>query len=163
MMQRPIKGYEGLYSITEDGRIISHRKNRELKPKIDRYGYKAVSLSKDGHCTHSTVHRLVAKTFLPKVEGKNCVNHIDENKLNNHVSNLEWVTQAENANHGTRNIRISISKCTRPVYCIDKDGNVITFRGVKDASRKTGIAHSVISYMCANNRSRNGLEWRFCT
>ena len=163
MRERFVKGFEGLYSVTDDGRVFSHRRNRELKPKIDRYGYKVVALSKDGHTTHTTVHRLVAIAFLEKPLGKNNVNHIDENKLNNNISNLEWVTVAENCNHGTRNERMSKSKCTRPVCCIDSNGNVSTFLGVKDASRKTGLAHSVVKSLCLNNRTRDGLEWRYCT
>lgn len=162
MRHQPIKGFEGLYSITEDGRVISLRNNRELKPKIDRYGYKTVVLSNHGYHRYFTIHRLVALAFLPRVEGKNCVNHIDENKLNNNVSNLEWVNPCENANHGTRNQRMSETKCTRPVCCVDNNGNVFTFKGVKDASRQTGLAHSVITNLCKNNRIRNGLEWRFC-
>ena len=163
MQQHFVNGFEGLYSVTTDGRVISHQRNRELKPKVDRYGYKVVSLSKGGSSYHFTVHRLVALAFLEKPIGKDCVNHIDENKLNNDVSNLEWVTVAENNNHGTRNERMSKTKSTRPVCCVDSNGNIQTFRGVKDASRKTGIAHSVITRLCTARRTRDGLEWRYCT
>lgn len=75
--------------------------NKFLKQKIDRYGYLCVSLCKDGKRFYRTVHRLVATTFIPNSENKPTVNHKDENKLNNSIDNLEWMTVAENNKYGT--------------------------------------------------------------
>ena len=162
MTFKPIPGYEGLYSVSDDGRVFSHIRNRELKPKIDRYGYKAVTLFKDGksHCT--TVHRLVAKAFIPNPFSKRCVNHINEIKTDNRVENLEWVTVKENDNHGTRNIRMSATKSKKPVVQILPDGSIRYFKGVKDAGRQTGINRSNISECCKGKRKTAGYsKWRY--
>ena len=87
------------YSITEDGRIFSNRYNRYLKSRVNRYGYLHINLRKDKKGYDKTIHRLVAKAFIPNPENKPEVNHIDGNKLNNHVSNLEWCTRSENTKH----------------------------------------------------------------
>ena len=88
----------GEYEITRDGRIISHKKvtPKELKPYLDRDGYKRVTLILNGKSKHYSVHRLVATTYLINEGNKPEVNHIDGNKLNNDLSNLEWVTRSEN-------------------------------------------------------------------
>ena len=111
---KDVKGYEGVYRVSSFGRVRSldrvssigrKLKGKVLKQKVTK-GYNMVSLSKDGNPKGKTVSRLVAKTFIPNPENKPEVNHIDENKQNNHVDNLEWVTAKENANHGTRKERI---------------------------------------------------------
>ena len=94
-----VKGYEGLYSVTQDGRIWSHINGKWLKPGDSGTGYKFVILYKDGIKTKCPVHRLVAKTFSDNPEGKLQVNHIDGDKTNNHINNLEWVNQSENNQH----------------------------------------------------------------
>ena len=88
----------GEYEITRDGRIISHKKAtpKELKPYLDRDGYKRVTLILNGKPKHYSVHRLVATTYLINEGNKPEVNHIAGNKLNNDLSNLEWVTRSEN-------------------------------------------------------------------
>ena len=116
METKQIKGFEGLYEITENGQVfavekivISGRNNnvirkyeRKEKPqRFDKYGYKRVSLCKDGKVKTISVHRLVALNF---VEGNQnlTVNHKDGNKLNNHYSNLEFVSSSENVKHAYR-------------------------------------------------------------
>lgn len=159
---KPIPRFEGLYSVSDDGKVFSHISNRELKAKIDRYGYEAVTLFKDGkrHCV--TVHRLVAKAFVPNPLSKRCVNHINEVKTDNRVENLEWVTVKENDNHGTRNSRMSDSKCKKPVMQILPNGTVRYFKGVKDASRQTGINRCRIADCCKGKCKTAGRsEWRY--
>ncbi len=92
---RSIVGYEGKYSITEDGKVWSHRRNMFLKHQISNCGYARVELAGKKH----SVHRLVAIAFLEKIDDKNYVNHRDGVKLNNHVRNLEWCTMSENVKH----------------------------------------------------------------
>lgn len=85
---KPIKNYEGLYSITEDGQVFSHISNKFLKTvkKI----YEEVRLkTKDGKQKCHFIHRLVAETYIDNPNNYPCVNHKDENPLNNHVDNLE--------------------------------------------------------------------------
>lgn len=96
---KDIPEFEGLYQISKDGKVFSCTTNKYLKPKIDKYGYKAVCLVKDGKRYYKTIHRLVALTYLAKPDGCNIVNHLDSNKLNNDVSNLEWTTVSGNTKH----------------------------------------------------------------
>jgi len=96
-----IKGYEGKYSITENGKIFSHISNRYLIPNITRTGYHLIRLYKNNKQKAHTIHRLVAQTFLG--ESNLTVNHIDGDKSNNHVSNLEWITHSENVQHAYDN------------------------------------------------------------
>ena len=154
---KPIPGYEQ-YSITENGQVYSSKCNRYLRPKTDKYGYKAVSLSKNGKPKHFTVHRLVATAFVPNPCGYSCVNHINELKTDNRSSNLEWCTVKYNDNYGNRNLRISKTKSKNPVVRILPNGKEQSFLGVKDAFRKTGVAHSQVSRYC---KDPNNKEWRF--
>ena len=113
MQTKQIKGFEGLYEVTEFGdvfameRIVKSGKNnkcirryeRKEKPqRFDKYGYKRVSLCKNGILKTISVHRLVAITFV-EGDSKLTVNHKDGNKLNNHYSNLEFISSCENLKH----------------------------------------------------------------
>lgn len=91
--------YEGLYQVSPDGRVFSLVTNKWLKPRNAGAGYQVVMLYKDKKGKNFYVHRLVAEAFLDQVDGKNCVNHIDGDKTNNCVSNLEWTTYSENMFH----------------------------------------------------------------
>lgn len=92
--------FEQYYDIKFDGRLFGFRGN-ELKPCIVNSGYKMYHLKFDGKVHKMLEHRLVAMEYIANPENKPQVNHIDENKLNNHVSNLEWVTPAENNRHSS--------------------------------------------------------------
>ena len=96
-IKKPIEGYEDLYWVDNQGNIYNSRK--KLKTFFTRTGYECLKLSKDGVKTHPTVHRLVAKAFIPNPLNKSEVNHKDGDKSNNKVSNLEWMTSSENKIH----------------------------------------------------------------
>ena len=96
---KTIKDFENLYVINPDGSIFSLIRNKYLSSWKHRGGYRLIGLNNYSGRTYFYVHRLVAETFLPKIEGKDFVNHKDGNKSNNHVSNLEWVTKSENSKH----------------------------------------------------------------
>ena len=113
METKQVKGYEGLYEVNENGnvfsveRIVVSGKNKKCVRKFerkekaqrrDKYGYFRVSLSKEGKVKAISVHRLVAMTFI-EGDSKLTVNHIDGNKLNNHFSNLEFISSSENVKH----------------------------------------------------------------
>lgn len=102
---KPIKGYEGLYEVSNDGRIRRLRftngshdfeKVRECKQTLNTWGYMTVNLSKNGKGNTKRVHRLVANAFLG--ESNLQIDHIDGNKQNNRLDNLEYVTPKENTN-----------------------------------------------------------------
>lgn len=95
---KPIKDYER-YCVTEKGNVINTATGRTLKTDITGCGYARVTLSVDNVPNRQSVHRLVAKAYIPNPDEKPFVNHIDGNKLNNTVSNLEWVTCSENFLH----------------------------------------------------------------
>lgn len=88
--------------IRKNGRL-DNRKGKQLKPRIDKYGYETVVLTKDGTRKNYTIHKLVALTYIPNPENKPTINHIDGNKRNNKVSNLEWATYKEQKIHAWSN------------------------------------------------------------
>ena len=93
---KPIPGYEGLYSVTKDGKVWSHKRKGQWLKAANMYGYLSVNLKKNGIGKAKRVHRLVALTYIKKIKGKNIINHINNIKDDNRVENLEWVTQREN-------------------------------------------------------------------
>jgi hypothetical protein len=110
-----IKGYEGYYSVTREGDVISEKRiityksgkkktinKRVLKPSNNGDGYLSVFLSKNGVTKRFYVHRIVAEMFIQNQDKKKCVNHKDGNKSNNCVDNLEWVSYSENELHSYR-------------------------------------------------------------
>jgi hypothetical protein len=162
MNWKPIKGFEEYYLVSDSGQVLSIRKNQVLKPKIDRYGYETVVLSRHGRSHYRTVHRLVAQAFLPNPLGLPTVNHINEVKTDNRAVNLEWMSIADNDNYGARNEKMADTKSKRPVEQITPDGMIIRHKGVKDAWRKTGINRSSISLCCKNIRkTAGGYRWRY--
>ena len=108
---KDVEGYEGLYQVSTCGNVKSLpkvrrngtgtyiQKERLLKPSNTSTGYKKVELCKDGKRKGFKVHRLVAIAFIPNPDNKPEVNHIDGNKINNNIDNLEWVTSSENSIH----------------------------------------------------------------
>lgn len=90
------------FSISDEGQLRNDKTGRILKPTIGKTGYWVVTIRPDGRKGKSyslKLHRLVAKAFIPNLENKPQINHKDGNKLNNHYSNLEWVTPKENVHH----------------------------------------------------------------
>lgn len=98
---RDVKNFEGLYKVSNDGRVFSVKRNKILKPKVTKDGYFEVCLfnSHNNSRCYKRVHRLVAETFIEHKQDCNVVNHLDSNKLNNNVENLEWTTISGNTKH----------------------------------------------------------------
>lgn len=153
---KDIKGYEGLYQVSNLGRVkalekkcINGRVNKEkvLKSNEDNMGYKYIGLTKNLIRKYYKVHRLVALTFIPNPNNYPCVNHKDENKVNNIVDNLEWCTHRYNANYGTSKER-SIEKQMKKVFQYNKNGELIKIFSSTKAVIEDGFKQSSVSQCC---------------
>lgn len=170
----PIKGYEGLYEISNKGRVKGFKvrnayQEHILKPLFDKDGYCKVNLYKDRKMKRVSVHKLVALTFLGEEEGKQQINHIDGNKENNCVENLEWCTPKENIHHS---IKIGLAKKkgkynykARKIICVTT-GKI--YDCIVDAEKETGVSHQNIVKVCRGQRNyagkdKNGnpLVWKY--
>ena len=161
-----IKGFEGLYKVSNMGRIMSHhgRCPRILIPKRTSTGYLNITLCKNGISYYYKVHRLVALHFIPNPHGYLEVNHRNEIKSDNRVENLEWCTRSYNVNFGDR-IAKQKAKVSHPVYQVDSDGYTVGFyNSIADAVRKTKIFHSSIRACCNQKRkTAGGYSWKYAT
>ena len=142
---RKIPGYEN-YEVSNTGRVVNNNFNRkgirkEMTYKKSR-GYPAVSLFRNGKGKDITVHRLVAQAFIPNPDNLREVNHIDGNKVNNNVDNLEWCTREENMEHAKRN-GLSYQR-NRSIVAIFPDGTKIEYKSTVEASEKLGISKPTI-------------------
>lgn len=160
---RIVEGFMGRYKATPLGSIIDSWTGRELPHIIDRDGYHLVRLLDGNHYVYRRVHRLVAEAFIPNENGKPTVNHIDENKDNNAVYNLEWATYREQVNHGSRNRRAmeTIDSCR--VSCISEDGSVIeTFESIRDAARAMSVKpERILSVLKGRQKKAAGHMWKY--
>lgn len=102
---KPIVDYEGLYEVSNLGRV-RNASQKIRKAQLNNRGYYCLKLCKNGKYEQYFVHQLVAKTFIPNDDDSLEVNHKDENKSNNCADNLEWITRKENMNYGTIQDRI---------------------------------------------------------
>lgn len=154
------------YEISTFGRIRNNKKI--LKPKITKKGYLEISLW-DGKKHYSKrLHRLVAETFIPKLENKNIINHIDGNKQNNRVENLEWCTQQENIQHAYDNklkfgVKSEKNVCSKKIeqYSIDNKF-VKLWNSSMDIERFYGIDQASIIRCCKNKQKTSmGFVWKY--
>ena len=143
-------------------RSLKYGKKRVLSPGNNGLGYLAVMLYRDGKAKRMLVHRLVASAFLPNPLGLATVNHRDEDKANNEVANLEWMTLTDNLRYGTHDLRVSLAN-SKSVLQLDKFGNVVNqFPSTQEASRQTGINQSNICSACNGKlKSAGGFRWKY--
>ena len=182
---KDIKGYEGLYQVSNLGRVKSLDKyvncknnHKRLIPgkilapevggknyKIEGYGYYHVMLYKERKGSSKNIHRLVAETFVinPDPENFKEINHIDENKLNNRADNLEWCNRKINNHYSKVTERLNESK-KKAVDQYDMDWNFIqTISGVREAARIVGAkCHDNISRCCNGEQKYcKGFKWKW--
>ena len=157
---KDVKDYEELYQVSNLGRVKRVTSGRILKGGKDKKGYLKVRLSKNNIKSTKTIHRLVAQAFIPNPENKPQVNHIDENKTNNSVDNIEWMTAKENINHGTRNERIGkaniISKSISIIATNLKTGKSQEFYGISECARQLGLHNQNITAVLKGKRRQTG-------
>lgn len=148
---KDIVGYEGLYQVSNHGRIKSLRRDIMMNQFISHNGYYMIFLFKNGKSKGFRVSRLVAQAFIENRLGLPCVNHKDEIKTNNFALNLEWCTYKYNRNYGSLIERMSIAqinnpKTSTPVAQYSIDGSLIrTYPSIREANRVTGLDRSGIS------------------
>jgi hypothetical protein len=103
-MENKLSQHDNMYSVSSNGTVYSLKGNKkELVGKICKSGYRQILINHKGFRKYYLVHRLVLSTFSENIENKRTVNHIDGNKLNNNLSNLEWNTDSENQKHAIKN------------------------------------------------------------
>lgn len=167
---KDIEEYEGLYQVSNLGNVkslertriskcgsIANVKERILKPANNR-GYLMVVLCKNGKLKTYSIHRLVAQAFLDNPNNYEQINHIDEDKTNNNVSNLEWCDAKYNINYGTRNERIS-----KQVAQIDKStGEIIKiWLSIKECGRNGFNQGNIASCCRGKYKSACGYIWKY--
>ena len=153
------KGYEGLYQVSNQGRVWSIRTQKCLKPRLMENGYLQVWLTaKNGKVKGEKVHRLVAIAFIENPYNKTQVNHKDENKQNNSVDNLEWMTPKENSNYGTRNEKIKnywanhtkTQKKIKVIRLYKNDEYIGQYKSYRECERQTGLNRCSLKRWCEN-------------
>lgn len=152
VLLQDVIGYEGIYAVTGNGQVWSHKSNKFLKPSKLPNGYLQVGLTTDGKQKRFLVHRLVAEAYIPNPDNLSEVNHKDENKLNNCVENLEWCNHTYNMNYGTVKQRISDA-----VICVETG---IKYVSLTAAAEAIGAFKQNIS-RCLNGRCKTagGYHW----
>lgn len=176
---RPVVGFEGLYEVSNIGRVRSlTRYKKVIKPIITNTGYFQYQLWHNGVCRTGLAHRLVAQAFVPNTDNKPIVNHIDENKLNNSADNLEWVTHVENCNYGTaiarRTAHLDYSKrrinnkhqievASKPIIQLDENGDPLRWwESITKCSAAIGVSRSAIGKAIKRGgKIRQGFQFRY--
>lgn len=165
---KDIKGYEGIYQVSNLGRIKSLNFNQQkyekiLKPQKAKHGYYLISLKGN----QKLLHRIVAQTFIDNPNNEKVVNHKDGNKLNNNVENLEWCSYSDNLKHAYNNkLKIATSNhLKKKVIQYDTKGNFIKIWDcIKDIEKELNIKHSNISKCCKHKihfNTAGGYKWEY--
>ena len=166
---RDIEGYEGMYQVSDKGRVRSMKfgKVKILKPSKDGGGYIFVYLCKNGKKKMCKIHRLVAQAFIHNTNSLPQINHKDEDKTNNKVENLEWCSAKYNNNFGTRIQRVAEKmtngKLSKPVLQYTKDGKLVReWKSLMDVQRNLGYDHTNISACCLGRyKWIYGFVWKY--
>jgi hypothetical protein len=165
-----IEGFEGLYKVSTKGVVISLGKVQEIKPRKKNNGYLQVKLSKEGKRFHLLLHRVVAKTFILNIDNKPEVNHIDGNKENNNLKNLEWVTSSENQKHAfkigkQKAIKDIDNKQSIKIKQLDLDGNLVyQWDSINQVKREIGFNTFGIIKCCKKEKKYKtayGYKWEY--
>ena len=171
---KDIKGYEGLYQVSNLGRIksltrlIDHKstgivlQKEKIKKQQKNYGYCNVILCKNSKIKYYKVHRLVAQAFIPNPYNKPFINHKNEIREDNRVENLEWCDSTYNNNYGSRNKKIALTN-SKEVFQYDLDGNFIKqWKSVMEVERTLKIPNSNICKCCKGLRNKaGGYIWKY--
>jgi hypothetical protein len=174
---KPVKGYEGIYEVSNLGRVRSldryvERKNGYIlpckgsliMPIHHKSGYIYIGLTKDGKKHNLKMHRIVAEAFIPNPHNLPEVNHKNEQPDDNRVENLEWCDRSHNIRWKDGHLRRA-KKLWRPVEQYTLDGEYIkTFPSIIEAADAVGISRALIGNVCAqrtHQKSAGGYRWRY--
>lgn len=161
---KPIKGYEHIYAVSNDGRVKNLKTGRIIKPFINNKGYVMIQLHKNGIRKLYLTHRLVAEAFISNPNNYPCINHKNEIKTDNNILNLEWVTYSQNmlANGLSKRIAVkSAEKRKKPVRQLDKGIVIAIFPSVKDAAEALGVRHQSITDAIKKGHSCKNYKWQY--
>lgn len=167
---RPIEGTDGQYEVSNTGKVRNAKRKNELKLQQDNKGYCRVRLTVNRIKKSYRVHREVAKAFISNPENKPQVNHIDGNKENNAASNLEWVTNIENASHALQNglwenvlaasEKVNESRKTPIIATNIKTGEEKTFKSMSEAERTLNTKH-INAVISGERKQASGYTFRY--
>ena len=160
-----IPGYEGLYSINENGDVFSHNTNRMLKLRPNSNGYLRADLYKNSVRNQVLVHRLVGMLFIPNPQNRNELNHINGDRTDNNVKNLEWSTRSENLLHSYQNGRVgpglgklgALHANAHAVKCLT-NGKV--YGSQREAARELNLCYKQINQaLCGKQSTVKGYKF----
>lgn len=158
---KSVAGYEGLYEVSNMGRVKSLKKDLILKPHANSRGYINQGLYKDGKYEFIGVHRLVAKAFIENPNDYNEVNHIDENPSNNNANNLEWCNHDYNIHFGTALSRMRKSVISNFTPFICEETGVI-WKSQAECAKKMGIDRTNLGRHLNGKKSHiSGLHFHY--
>lgn len=162
-MKKEWKHYYGNYYVSNEGEIKNFKTNHILKLKINNGGYYSTNIRVDGKIKTIRPHRLVAELFIPNEDNKPYVNHIDGNKLNNKVTNLEWCTPKENTKHAFKNNLCNQHTTGIPCVKMDFYGNILeTFPSLLSAAKSVNGYYNGIYKTCIGEYSQyKGYIWKY--
>ena len=170
---KPIEGYEDKYEVSSLGRVRNKYGRILAQCKKKNADYLRVHLAKDNTARWFSVHRLVAIAFLPREEGKDTVNHLDHDKTNNCVDNLDWCSLKENCAYAAQegrykvpyeNLKKGLALLKKGVIGTSSDGAEYVFESIAQAQRVTGASRTAIARCCQGKygcKTAAGYKWRF--
>lgn len=184
---KDVHGYEGLYCVSSNGEVYSIISHKMLKPHSHQRGYVEYRLVKDGVQKTFKAHRLVAIAFIPRIEGKNEVDHINGIKHDNRACNLRWCTGMENSNYSIarlnqrialnnmndetrknlrqgRSLRMVGNNIAAKKVCLSMLDNAKFFNSAKEAAEYLGVSTALVTNVCrgkGRNKSVKGYKCKY--
>lgn len=161
-MWEEVEGYEGVYLISNYGRLWSNLSNKLLKP-ANYHGYYHYCLCRGEERNWCRAHRLVALAFIPNPDNKPTVNHINEIKTDNRATNLEWATTLEQNIHGTRLQRVSNSTPKKSVIRMNQDSSqTVMYPSISEAARTNNLpTDNIVKCLRGRRKSCGGYQWKY--